>query len=259
MIGENVLEGKPFEGEFIFDIHAHLHDTSDFQMRHTSPEEVASTLEKTGIAGACVSSILSLHGDCRLGNEMVRDAVRRFPGRIYGYLAVSPHYEDDPSLFFEEPGFLGLKVHAAFHRSSIDDPLYYPYLTFANERELPVLFHTWEVADILHVAGLAKRFPRARMIIGHGAMRTWEVKREVIDAVRKYDNIFADTTVSVAYDGAVEYAADKLGTDRLCYGSDIPFYDCRHVVGKVATSKLSDADKRKILGENARRILGLPN
>jgi predicted TIM-barrel fold metal-dependent hydrolase len=67
--------------------------------------------------------------------------------------------------------------------------------------------------------------------------------------------VFADTTVSVAYDGAVEYAVSVLGADRLLYGSDLPFYDCRHVVGKVATARLPDADKEKILGGNARRIL----
>ncbi|MBR5427451.1 MAG: amidohydrolase family protein, partial [Clostridia bacterium] len=47
------------------------------------------------------------------------------------------------------------------------------------------------------------------------------------------------------------------GADRLCYGSDLPFYDCRHVVGKVATSRLTDGEKEKILGGNARRILGV--
>ena len=88
-------------------------------------------------------------------------------------------------------------------------------------------------------------------------MRIWEVKREAIKAVQKYENVFADTTVSVAYDGAIEDAVSRIGADRLCYGSDVPFYDCRHVLGKVATSKLNDADKEKVLGLNAKRILGL--
>ena len=88
-------------------------------------------------------------------------------------------------------------------------------------------------------------------------MRIWQVKREAIEAVRHNENVFADTTVSVAYDGAIEDAVKRIGAQRLCYGSDLPFYDCRHVLGKVATSRLPDADKRRILGVNAKMILGL--
>ncbi len=259
MIGENVLRGLPFPDDlFILDIHAHINQTSDFQMTHTDPADVVRTLDKLGVNGCCVSSIFSIHADCALGNRMMLDAVRAFPGRLYGYVTVSPHDNAVPlDPFFGEPGVLGMKVHAAFHRAAINDPRYEPFFEYADRHSLPVLFHTWEIADILHVAQIAARYRSAKFIIGHGAMRVWEVKREVVDAVRKYDNVFADTTISVAYDGAIEDTVSRIGADRLCYGSDVPFYDCRHVLGKVATSKLSDSDKEKILGLNAKRILGL--
>ena len=259
MIGENVLRGLPFPDDlFIFDIHAHVHQTSDFQMTHTSPAEVAATMNKLGIDGGCVSSILSIHADCRMGNELVRQAVYEHEGRLYGYLTVSPHDHDvDLDSFFADPRFRGMKVHAAFHRSAINDRRYDYFYEYADARGLPVLFHAWEAVDSIHIAEVAARFPHTKLIIGHGAMRTWEVKQEVIKAVRRYDNVFADTTVSVAYDGTIEWIVNEIGADRLCYGSDVPFYDCRHVAGKVATCKLPDADKRKILGENARAILGI--
>ena len=261
MIGENVLRGLPFPDDlFIFDIHAHINQTSDFQMTHTDPADVVRTLDKLGVNGCCVSSIFSIHADCALGNRMMLDAVRAFPGRLYGYVTVSPHDNAVPlDPFFGEPGVLGMKVHAAFHRAAINDPRYEPFFEYADRHSLPVLFHTWEIADILHVAQIAAQYRSAKFIIGHGAMRVWEVKHEVVDAVRKYDNVFADTTISVAYDGAIEDTVSRIGADRLCYGSDVPFYDCRHVLGKVATSKLSDADKEKVLGLNAKRILGLQN
>ncbi len=258
MIGGNVLEGRPFAGVDIFDIHAHIDQTSDFQMLDPTPAAVAATMDALGVAGGCVSSVLSIHGDCALGNENMLRAVRQFPGKLYGYVVVSP-YDSETALdpFFREPGVRGLKVHAAFHRTAISDPRYLPFFEYADRHGLPVLFHAWEVEDIRQIAGIAARYPCAKLIVGHGAMRVWEVKREVIAAVRRLENVFADTTISVAYDGAVEYAAAQLGADRLCYGSDLPFYDCRHVLGKVATSRLSDAEKEKILGQNARRILGI--
>ena len=259
MIGANVYEGKPFpEDLFIFDIHAHIDATADFQMVHTTPEDVAATMAKLGISGGCVSSILSIHADCARGNENMLAAVRDFPGRLYGYAVVSPYHNDiDLDSFFAAPGVKGLKVHAAFHRTSIDDPRYEPFFAYADQKGLPVLFHAWEAADCANIARLAARYRCAQFIIGHGAMRTWEVKKEAIAAVKHNENVFADTTVSVAYDGTIEYAVSQIGADRLCYGSDLPFYDCRHVVGKVATAKLTDAEKEKILGGNARIILRL--
>ena len=259
MIGENVRQGQPFGDDvFIFDFHAHVHQTSDFQMLHTSPREVAATMEKLGIDGGCVSSILSIHADCAIGNDLVKQAVRDCPEKLFAYLTVSPHLRDvDLNGWFADPKFKGIKVHAAFHRSAINDPRYDLFYEYADAHGLPVLFHAWETADCAHVAQVAARFPHAKLIIGHGAMRTWEAKREVISAVRKFDNVFADTTVSVTYDGAVEWIVNEIGADRLCYGSDFPFFDCRSVVGKVATAKLTDEEKRKILGGNARMILNL--
>ncbi|MCR5041979.1 MAG: amidohydrolase family protein [Clostridia bacterium] len=256
MIGDNVLSGEPFRGVDIFDIHAHIHQTSDFQMLDTTPDDVVKTMDALGISGACVSSITSIHSDCRLGNELMLDAVKRHSGRLYGYVVVSPHDTDvDLSRYFEYPGILGLKVHAAFHRTTIDDPGYIPFWEFADGRSLPVLFHAWEAADSVCIAKLAERYRCAKFIIGHGAVRIKEVRREAVNAVRRFENVWADTTISLSPDGTIEDAAAKLGADRLCYGSDIPFYDCRHVLGKVATSRLSDAEKEKILGQNARRIL----
>ena len=258
MIGENVLMGRPFDDVYVFDIHAHVHQTSDFMMLHASPAEVAGTMQKLGIDGGCVSSIFSIHADCRMGNELVRQAVREYPEKLFAYLTVSPNDRDvDLDGFFSDPKFRGMKVHAAFHRSRIDDPRYDFFYEYADAHGLPVLFHAWEAIDSVHIAQVAARFPHAKLIIGHGAMRHWEVKREAIAAVRRYENVFADTTVSVACDGAIEWIVNEIGADRLCYGSDVPFYDCRHVVGKVATAKLTDDEKRKILGENARKILGV--
>ncbi len=258
MIGENVREGLPFKNEYIFDIHAHIDRTSDFQMLDTAPADVVCTMDKLGVSGACVSSVLSIHCDCKRGNGNMLAAVKAHPGKLFGYVTVSPHENDvDMAPFFAVPGVLGLKVHAAFHRASIDDPRYDPFYEYANAHSLPVLFHAWEAVDSVQIAALAKRYKQAKFIIGHGAMRIWQVKREAIDAVRHNENVFADTTVSAAYDGAIEDAVKRIGASRLCYGSDLPFYDCRHVLGKVATSRLPDADKRKILGENTKMILGL--
>ena len=85
-------------------------------------------------------------------------------------------------------------------------------------------------------------------------MRTYDVRLEVIDTVKRLENVYVDTAISVCYDGAIEWIAGQIGVDRLLYGSDLPFYDCRQVAGKLAMSNLSDPDKRKVFGETAKKL-----
>jgi len=41
------------------------------------------------------------------------------------------------------------------------------------------------------------------------------------------------------------------------YGSDLPLMDPRSQIGKIITAQISDAAKRLVLGDNARRLLRL--
>ena len=258
MIRQKVLKGQPFDEEFVFDIHGHLGTLADFQIVDGDAQSIAVTLDRLGINGIAMSSLVSIHSDCRLGNQLLQEAIGRFPDKFFGYVTVSPWLDDIPlDMYFRDKhsNMVGIKIHAAMHGSSINDKRYLPYLEFADKKGLPVLLHTWEVADIIHIAQLAEKFRNAVFIVGHSAMRSYEVKQEVVKAVRKYDNILVDTTISVAYDGAIEWIVSQIGADRVLYGSDLPFYDCRFVLGKLGLSRLSDSEKLKILGENARKLL----
>ncbi len=49
----------------------------------------------------------------------------------------------------------------------------------------------------------------------------------------------------------------EAGADRVLFGTDLPFLDPRPQLGRVAFAKISDDEKRLILGLNASRIFGI--
>ena len=55
----------------------------------------------------------------------------------------------------------------------------------------------------------------------------------------------------------IEQLVNAAGASRILYGSDMPLMDPRSQLGKIITAPISDAAKRLIVGENARRLLCL--
>ena len=74
---------------------------------------------------------------------------------------------------------------------------------------------------------------------------------------------YADTALFGAYDATV-CGLDFFGADRVVFASDAPFDPeggpmyIRETIGIIDRLPLTDAERRQIYSENARRILRLP-
>jgi predicted TIM-barrel fold metal-dependent hydrolase len=103
------------------------------------------------------------------------------------------------------------------------------------------------------VATLAKRFPDVRIIMAH---LTGDGVRGV-QAVKDCRNVVVDTSGAAPESGIVEYAVEQLGADRILYGSDAPIRDFAVAIARITGSRLDAATQRKILHDNAAKLLGL--
>ncbi|MBQ9967497.1 MAG: amidohydrolase family protein [Oscillospiraceae bacterium] len=251
-----IFEGKPFEGIYIFDVHGHVGAHKPFQLGGYDADSVAKTCRRMNVDGVVVSSLPALASDWKWGNEEVAASVDAYPGLIWGYASPNPFYEDcDITPYLDLPGFVGVKIHGDMQGSTpVNDPRYFPTYEVANERGLPVLFHAWLSAEVRAAADVARRYPNTKIILGHSGMTARDTALEV---ARTCDNIFIDTAISSTYDNAIEVLVDKVGADRVVYGSDICFFDCIHTMGKIALARISDTDKEKIFGLNARGLFSL--
>ena len=128
---------------------------------------------------------------------------------------------------------------------------------FADRASAVVLSHTWEsdpTCGPLLFEDLARQYPGARIILGHSGV-TRKGYEEALQVARKCDNVFLDITGSQSHDGILERCAAEVGSERILFGSDLPFLEAAMAIGRVAFARLPDNQKEAILGLNFRRLL----
>ena len=159
-----------------------------------------------------------------------------------------------------ERGFRGIKLEIA---NNARDACMRPVMEAAERNGLVVLQHAWSMTKIRErsfhtdpedVATLALNFPSVKIIMAH---LTGCGVRGVL-AVKDCANVVIDTSGAAPEAGIIEYAVEQLGAERVLYGSDVPIRDFAVALARITGSRLDAVTQRKILYENARRLLRLP-
>jgi predicted TIM-barrel fold metal-dependent hydrolase len=248
----------------VIDCHAHL-------AHHSSPtweaddRKLIEAADKLGIDQLCCSTLTpgfwATAEGFRECNEWTAQAMARFPGRVLGYCYVNPGFSREATEEIRRciggRGFVGIKLYNQYVCS---EPVVWPIVELAIELRVPILQHAGHahyfvkeqprLSDAGHVAELSRRYPEAMLICAHvcgGGDWEWTIK-----TLRNAPGAFLDTSGSVTDEGTIEMAASVLGVDRLVFGCDMSM---TAGVGKIRAARLSERDKRKILGENAARVL----
>jgi predicted TIM-barrel fold metal-dependent hydrolase len=133
---------------------------------------------------------------------------------------------------------------------------WHPIYQFADERGLAIIIHTEEDVSPSHMSEIAPRYPRASFVAAHSG-NTATPRGEAIAAARANPNVYLETCSTYRTPGAIEQLVNEAGAERVLLGTDMPLLDPRAQLGKIITAHISEDAKRKILGENARRLLRL--
>lgn len=251
-------------GVKVIDAHDHLHDRSRPTWREDD-RKVIEAADRLGIDQLCCSILpperpATLEG-FRQANQWLAEAIRRFPGRVLGYCFVNPGYTREALAeirrYVEDHGFIGIKLYNDYRA---DEPVVWPVVELAIELGVPILHHaghaSWlplpqpRISDAGHLVALARRYPEATLICAHicgGGDWEWTIK-----TLRQAPSVYLDTSGSVIDDGVIEMAARLLGADRLLFACDLSLTAS---AGRLRGAQISDAERRKILGENMQRIL----
>lgn len=187
-------------------------------------------------------------------NAVVYEAMKRYPGKVYGMAYVHPGYlrealyEIDHCV--QDWGMVGVKLYRDYF---MDDPIQDPVIEKCIELDVPILMHAMRCMDPnnqvlhpltstgVHMANAAKKYPEATFQMGHFTITDWEYQ---LKAIAPYKNIYTDMS-GTAYDcPQIENAVELLGADRILFATDESIVSS---VGKILGADISVEDKKVIL------------
>lgn len=250
----------PLKDILIIDAHSHLGPWYNFYIPQPNLNSMINLMNHLGIDKCCVAPHVSIGPDYRLGNKMVYKAMRKYPKRILGLVTVNPHYPEEMEeelKKYTSLGFVGIKIHPDSHNYPILGENYKTMWRWANKRGKIVLGHCWEgnKSSPKMYGEIAKEYPRVKIILGHSGGTNLGYQ-EAIKVAKLYKNTYLEICGSEFSCLWLDSFIEKVGAEKVLYGSDSPFIDPRYTLGKIAYSRISEEKKRKILGLNMERLLG---
>lgn len=270
-----------------FDVHLHLSrwwpDLARTGYRTDLDYSVRGLLAEMDAAGIASGLLLPVY-EGPSPAESLREAVERARasgGRLRPVATVHPglgpeSVEAVVTSWDAVPELSAIKLFPGYHPFYPHDPGLEPVYRYAARRGLPVMIHQGDTlasnglikyARPVEVDEVAVRHRGVRFVLCHFG-NPWV--DEAAELVYKNENVYADTSGLLAHPSApyfdrgvararalLQGAVDTIGSvARILYGSDWPLESLRTAVALVDGLDISEADRRAILGGNARRLFG---
>lgn len=235
--------------------------------RYMSPEGVLSLLDEAGIDYGVALAEYNPIVTGVVPNEYIAEFCSRSE-RLIPFASVNPWLTPDPARKFEEAlsklKMKGLKIYPSYQHIYPNDERLYPVYRKAQDHGVPVMFHTGssifrgskiKYSNPIHLDDVAVDFPDLKIVMAHGGRGVWY--REAFFLARHHKNMYLEISGLppknlLKYFPELEKIADKV-----VFGSDFPGAIIKTCVEDFESLPLSCEVKRKILGENAARILGI--
>lgn len=240
----------------VIDSHTHVDEYEAFGW-FDPPEAIIELMNEAGIEKAIVMT----YADAPVLNpnalEYIHDACKKYPDRLIPYARINPHADNAATLLEEaivDLKMKGLKIHqesvtAAAHHDSV-----IRLVKKAAEFDAPILFHSGDEALSLpqQFTKLAEAAPEATIILAH--MGGYHHTDDAIQVCEKYDNLLLDTS-ACPYPQKIKEAIERLGANRVLFGSDGPGCNPKLELQKVKRIGLSENEEQMVFHDNIALLL----
>jgi predicted TIM-barrel fold metal-dependent hydrolase len=244
----------------IYDMHGHMGPMAGIYFPRGDTADMIRTMDECGVRMLVFSHHVALYSSPGLGNRLSIEAVRRYPDRLRAYCSINPNYPEQAQADLETfdeytDAYVGLKFLSDYHGIALTDEAYRPAWEFADERELLVLAHTWGGSQYdgpAVVREVADRYRRVRFLLGHSCHGDWDA---AVELAQDFSHVYLELTAIFDDRGVLEKFVREAGSDRMLFGTDLPWFDPHHAVGVLLSADISDEDRHNICHRNAEQLL----
>ena len=201
------------------------------------------------------------HADTVRGNSNAAVEIPKYP-QLRQYAVIHPRQPESYQQAAEllaVPHCIGIKIHPEEHLYHINE-FGAELFEFAARHKAIVLSHSSEQnSQAVDLVYWANRFPEMKLILAHIGCGWDNDYSHQIRGIQQsiHGNVYADTSSSRSITpGLIEWAVREAGIERILFGTDSPLYVASMQRARIDCADLSEADKRRILRDNAVRLFG---
>jgi predicted TIM-barrel fold metal-dependent hydrolase len=201
-------------------------------------------------------------GDPVAGNEDAFRVVARTEGLLQWVVVdpTRPRTYEQATEMLRSPRCVGIKIHPEEHGYPIVEHGR-ALFEFAAGHRAVVLAHSSEQNSLAaDYVTFANSYPEVRLILAHlGCGHDGDLGHQVRAIQQsRHGNVFTDTSSAKSITpNLIEWAVREVGADRILYGTDTPLYFAPMQRARIDHADLAEADRRRILHDNAVSLLGL--
>ena len=238
-------------------------------------EEVIASMDEHEIDKSVILNLGWVsHEFCVETNDYILEAIARYPERLIGFCVIQPLAGDKALKELERCARNGVKGIGEM-RPDVQDfdlkdsSVMRPVIEIAVKHNLIFLTHASEPVGHQYfgkgnitpeaIYPFILNFPDLKVVCAHwgGGLPFYALMPEVAEAL---SNVYFDTAATpFLYKSQIfKQIADIAGSDKILFGSDYPLLSPRRIIDQLESTGLSQEDKAKILGGNAKRLLSIP-
>ncbi|MHB1001043.1 MAG: amidohydrolase family protein [Armatimonadota bacterium] len=217
-----------------------------------SIERLISEMDTHTISGGLAQSTLGIYYSYIRGNAAILEAAK-VNNRLVPVASVNPIYYYGASADMQairSQGFRIFRFYPGEQNWDIDSLAFKQILDQLAPLKVPIMIDTANAGQPSAMARIAAEYP-APVILFSISMN---VLSEALAAAVKYSNVMIETH-ELHVPGALELISERIGSDRIIFGSGAPLRSIASSLHYITSSDLSDEDKQRVLGGNIRRVL----
>jgi predicted TIM-barrel fold metal-dependent hydrolase len=235
----------------IIDSHTHWGPSMTMGIEVTTAELLRQA-EQSGVGRVVIFPFPSQ----AIADEGINEQVLAEAERDHTFI---PYYyiPDDLRPIPKGKGFYGGKWHwtrgvqdCSSNYTVLEDPGLGAFVEASEEIDLPIVFEE----ELAFTETFVKMTKTLKIIIPHLGLLGGN-PLDFLEAFKRRENCYFDT--ALAGQETILRFVKQIGTERILFGSDIPFGQMKNELNKVLSLPIGGADKELILSKNVKRLIGL--